>query len=1326
MSKSLQFLSGGGEMGELIRSFDWSKTTVGSPDTWPQSLRIAVNIMLDCPFGMYIAWGNDYIQLYNDGYRPILGTTKHPQALGNSTRQTFAEIWPTIGPMFEGVMQGTPVRLHDFTLQLNRNGFLEECVFDFSYSPLRLEDGEVGGVLVTVLETTEKIKAIKALKESEGRFQNLIREANVGIIVLSGEAMRVEVVNDAYGRLIELKPVDLLGKPLFDVIPHAEDYFRPILNKVRLTGESLYTYDQPYSVVVNGKIVEGYLNVVYQAYKEIDGTIIGVLALCQDITETVNGRKKIEASEAKFRNLIVQAPVLITTFSGPSFIVETMNEKALELWGKTYEEVINKPLFEVLPELEDGLKKILDDVFITGEPFVADEIAVQLKRTGKPNTAYFNSIYQPLRDLDNEINGVILIGTEVTDVVNARKIIEAKEKRLEQERQSLHDFFTQAPAVLAILKGPEHVFEFANPAYMELIGNRDIINKSLLEALPEIAGQGFSEMLNNVYKTGETFTGKETPVMLNRGNDKLEPIFMNFTYQAFANVKGETEGILVFAYDVTEQVITRKQIEASETSMRLMASHLKLATDSANVGTWSTDMKTQKVKWSPLHNRMWGYDEYRTEITFDDWHKLILPEDKEKAFEKLEEAKDNHLVYEAEYSINRVNDGAIRFIRSVGRYYYNDKGEAETLTGISIDITEQKEAALQLKASEEKYRGIFETIDQGFCIIEMIFDDDNNPVDYLFIEANPIFEKQTGTPNPVGKTMKAIYPNMEDRWFQMYGKVALTGEANRFIDRSEDLNRWFEVYAFKLGDAGNKKVAILFTDISERKQTEEKIEASEEQFRVFADSIQNLAWIADGDGSIYWYNQRWLKYTGLTLEEMKGWGWQKVHHPDHVEKILQLSKQLWTKDKAFELTFPLRRYDGEYRWFLTQAYPVKDTNGRVERWIGTNTDITEQKNSSEELEKKVNERTAQLTERNIFIETLIDSSIDLIIVFDKQLRYLTMNKAANNTLAEHFPDGVIGKPMDEVIPHVHHNGTYANALSALQGNIISQKNYKSFYGNKYFDLDFIPLRNEKEIYGVMAISRDVTENVLAGEILKTKNLALENANAELESFNYVASHDLQEPLRKIQTFGKLILKNEKFSDQTQDYFNRMISAGERMQNLIVSLLDFSKASVTEVVFEPCDLNEIVAEFINDLQLSINEKQAIVEKGNLPTINGSPIQLSQLFTNLIDNAIKYSRPEIKPYVIITASIVDGKEIDWPSATQNEYHVIKIADNGIGFEKEYATKIFTIFQRLHGRQEYSGTGIGLAIVKKIVANHNGFIVAEGVPGIGSTFTIYIPVT
>src|ERR1700694_30966 len=169
----LYFLSGGGEMGELIRSTDWKNTALGDPRHWPQSLKTMVAVMLDNPFGMYIAWGKEYVQLYNDGYRPILGANKHPKALGISTRETFAEIWHIIDTMFDGVMDGKPVGFPDFMLPLNRNGFLEECYFDFSYSPIRQEDGTVGGVLVTVIETTEKKNAVNALQESEQRFRTM-------------------------------------------------------------------------------------------------------------------------------------------------------------------------------------------------------------------------------------------------------------------------------------------------------------------------------------------------------------------------------------------------------------------------------------------------------------------------------------------------------------------------------------------------------------------------------------------------------------------------------------------------------------------------------------------------------------------------------------------------------------------------------------------------------------------------------------------------------------------------------------------------------------------------------------------------------------------------------------------------------------------------------------------------------------------------------------------------------------------------------------------------------------------------------------------------
>ena len=150
-----------------MRSIDWSKTAVGPVERWPQSLRTALSILLETGFPMYIAWGSHYTQFYNDGYRPILGSTKHPAAMGISTRETFAEIWNIIGPMFQGVMEGKPTTLVDFMLPLDRHGFTEECYFIFSYSPIREESGRVGGVLVTVTETTQRVLGERRLKTTQ-------------------------------------------------------------------------------------------------------------------------------------------------------------------------------------------------------------------------------------------------------------------------------------------------------------------------------------------------------------------------------------------------------------------------------------------------------------------------------------------------------------------------------------------------------------------------------------------------------------------------------------------------------------------------------------------------------------------------------------------------------------------------------------------------------------------------------------------------------------------------------------------------------------------------------------------------------------------------------------------------------------------------------------------------------------------------------------------------------------------------------------------------------------------------------------------------------
>jgi len=244
------------------------------------------------------------------------------------------------------------------------------------------------------------------------------------------------------------------------------------------------------------------------------------------------------------------------------------------------------------------------------------------------------------------------------------------------------------------------------------------------------------------------------------------------------------------------------------------------------------------------------------------------------------------------------------------------------------------------------------------------------------------------------------------------------------------------------------------------------------------------------------------------------------------------------------------------------------------------------------------------------------------------------------------------------------------------------------------------------------------------EVVVQRTFQLERSNRELESFNYIASHDLQEPLRKIQTFILLLDKNRQDKEAAKKYIDKITTSAQRMSQLIQSVLDYSRLSQTPASFEQADLNQILENVKNDYELLIAEKEAVIESEALPVIEAVPLQMQQLFSNLISNSLKFSNK--RPLIKITCSIVTGKEIDIPQErnTMQRFAEIKFADNGIGFDQQYNEQIFKLFQRLHSKSEYSGTGIGLSIVSKIVEKHNGFIKAESSDSKGATFTIWLP--
>jgi len=380
-----------------------------------------------------------------------------------------------------------------------------------------------------------------------------------------------------------------------------------------------------------------------------------------------------------------------------------------------------------------------------------------------------------------------------------------------------------------------------------------------------------------------------------------------------------------------------------------------------------------------------------------------------------------------------------------------------------------------------------------------------------------------------------------------------------------------------------------------------------------------------------------------------------------------------------------------------------------------------------------------LQEKEKNFQQLINNAPDGVIVINKE-SIITLWNPKTEQIFGWKSEEVIGKPLSTtIIPQRFREGHETGIRRYLQTGVphILNKTLELtalHKNNKEFPISLtISKTMQRGKLAFVAFLRDVSnEKQIQSDLLnKTrqleyKNIELERTNKELESFNYIASHDLQEPLRKIHTFTNRILdKFELLSPEHKNFFDKIISSSKRMQLLINDLLTFSQTSSIAANKEPVDLNKLIEEVKTALAHNIDEKKAIIEHKKLPVLNVVQFQFVQLFTNLISNALKYSKEGQPPLITITSDTVLSEEIQpagflpYPAYTR-----ISMKDNGIGFEPQYAERIFDLFTRLHNKNKYSGTGIGLAICKKIIENHNGFISASSIPDKGSVFKIYLP--
>ncbi len=926
--------------------------------------------------------------------------------------------------------------------------------------------------------------------------------------------------------------------------------------------------------------------------------------------------------------------------------VTFINPVAAALTGWTNEEAAGQPvqnIFRIINEktrapADDIVERVLREGHVVG---LANHTAL-VARDGQEIPIEDSAA--PIKDSDGNVSGVVLVFHDVTERRQAQEALKESEKYYRFLFDNMLNGFAYCRMLFEEGTPGDFVYLKVNTAFETLTGLRNVSGKKVSEVIPGIreSDPELFEIYGRVSKTG-------VPERFETFVDALGQWFSISVYSPLAEY-------FVAVFDV---ITERKRAE--QNTARLAA-----IVESSDDAIIAKTLDGEILSWNRGAQAMY---EYSSEEAIGQSISILAPLDVHNEFPSiLDKIRRSEFVKLFETRLRKKSGGVIDVSLSVSPIR-DASGHIVGVSSIARDITERRRMELEKEITTELLHFINESAGtsdlvkaaatffqkQSGCEAVGIRLKDGDDFPYSEARGFPeefvrmenslcskdafgnVLRDSTGCPRIECMCGNVILERVDpSKPFFSKGGSFWTNSTTRLLAATSDADRQTRTRNRCNGE-GYESVALIplrmgkerlgLIQLNDRRQnmfsteiislwerlagylavalsrsrTTEALREGEERFRVMADSIPQLAWLAKADGYIYWYNQRWKEYTGTTPEQMEGWGWQIVHDPEVLPGVLVRWKESIATGKSFDMVFPLRGADGKFRPFLTRVEPVKDVDGKVIQWCGTNTDITEREEMENELRKSRSELELRVEERTAEIRTFMAK--------------------------------------------------------------------------------------------------------------------LEQSNQALLDFASIASHDLQEPLRKVTSFGDML--SRKYSDllgQTgNDYLSRMLDATGRMQSLLKGLLEYSRVATKADPFVRVDLKEIVAEVVCDLEVRIQTTGGKVYVGDLPALQADPTQMRQLFQNLIGNALKFCKEDEKPGVYVKSGLAHGKL------------QILVEDNGIGFAEEYIDRIFAPFQRLHGRSgRYEGTGMGLAICKKIVERHGGSITAKSIPGSGAKFIIELPLT
>ncbi|AFZ33971.1 multi-sensor hybrid histidine kinase [Stanieria cyanosphaera PCC 7437] len=703
------------------------------------------------------------------------------------------------------------------------------------------------------------------------------------------------------------------------------------------------------------------------------------------------------------------------------------------------------------------------------------------------------------------------------------------------------------------------------------------------------------------------------------------------------------------------------------------------------------------------------------------WTQGIHPEDLERCWNTYSSSFDLRREFKMEYRLRRA-DGKYLWVLDHGVPRFCEEVNFAGYIGSCIEINDRKrveeerqETAEALRTSEEFKQRILESSSDCIKLLDL-----NGRLLYMNAGGICLMEIEDFT-----CFLNAEWVNFWQGESQAAARKAIAtakaGKIGKFqglCSTAKGTSKWWDVVVTPIHDATGQVIQLLSVsrDITDRKQTEEALRQSEVQFRTLADNMSQFAWMTDQNGWIFWYNRRWFEYTGTTLESMQGWGWQKVHHPEHLDRVVRYFSHCIKTGQLWEDTFPLRGKDGIYRWFLSRATPIRDEQGQIICWFGTNTDIDDQKQIEEAL-RQSEERYRCLAE---LIPQLIWTTDTEGVVLDVNQRW---TEYTGLTLAQAQSQGWENLVYPEDLPSLTQH--WAAALQAGTYYQAEGRMRRADGSYRWHLHQAVPQKNEQgQIIKWFGTATDIElqkqlerERDRLLQLEQSARAAAEQANRVKDEFLAILSHELRSPLNPILGWTQLMQSN-KFDSTRISEGLAIIERNAKLQTqLIDDLLDVAKIlrGKLNLNLAPVNLEVAIRQAIETVNAAAVAKSIVIEPLIAKTrlISGDYARIQQIIWNLLSNAIKFTP--------------NGGKVEIRLQQVGNQAQIIVIDTGKGIKPDFLPYIFESFRQedLSISRKHGGLGLGLSIVRYLVEAHGGKVSADSLgENQGATFTVELP--